>query len=164
MGNFEITNSKIFELDKLLFALNKWRNENQKIVFTNGCFDILHYGHINYLAKAADLGDKLVIGLNSDASVKLLDKGPNRPLQNEKSRATILAALHFVDAVVLFEDETPYNLINATQPDVLVKGGDWQPEDIIGHDIVAAKGGQILSIDFVKGYSTTEIEERIRKS
>lgn len=141
----------------------KWREENQKIVFTNGCFDLLHLGHVDYLAKAKDLGDRLIIGVNTDSSVKRL-KGENRPLQDENSRLHILAALHSVDAVVLFDDDTPYELIKKIQPDILVKGADYKIENIVGYDIVTSRGGSVKTIEFIEGYSTTNIEQRILNS
>jgi D-glycero-beta-D-manno-heptose 1-phosphate adenylyltransferase len=131
----------------------------KKIVFTNGCFDILHVGHVRYLQEAKRLGDFLVVGVNTDASVKRL-KGPTRPVQNESDRAEILSELRAVDAVVLFKEETPLDLIREIQPDVLVKGGDWPVESIVGHDIVTAKGGVVKSLSFVDGRSTTAIIER----
>lgn len=134
--------------------------QGKKIVFTNGCFDILHLGHIDYLSKAADLGDMLIIGLNSDLSVSSI-KGNTRPLQDEMSRAMVLASLCFVDIVVLFGEDTPYNLIKVTQPDILVKGADYKPEDIVGYDIVKKKGGEIATLSFLEGYSTTAIEKKI---
>ena len=161
MTNFEHIQEKILNLSELKHLSASWRQTAKKVVFTNGCFDLLHYGHIHYLSEAADLGNYLVIGLNSDASVQRL-KGKNRPIKDEKNRAHILAALSFVDAVIIFEEDTPYKLIQQVQPDVLVKGGDWQPEDIVGADIVAAKGGIVKSLPFIKGYSTTSLEEKIR--
>ncbi len=147
-----------------------WKDSNQTIVFTNGCFDILHRGHIEYLAKAADFADKFVVGVNSDTSVRALDKGSSRPIQDENSRALIIAALDFVDAVVIFGEDTPYVLISKVQPDVLVKGGDYDvnvtdkqnPKYIVGSDIVKANGGKVKVIQFVEGYSTTRIEQRIK--
>ncbi|KIO44515.1 MULTISPECIES: D-glycero-beta-D-manno-heptose 1-phosphate adenylyltransferase [Sanguibacteroides] len=141
-------------------TLSLWRFKDEKIVFTNGCFDILHRGHIEYLAQAANLGTKLIIGLNSDASVKRL-KGENRPVNDENARALALASLIFVDEVILFDSDTPYDLIDYVQPDVLVKGGDYNPEEIVGYDIVKAKNGKIITIDFVEGYSTTSILNKI---
>lgn len=141
----------------------KWREENKKIVFTNGCFDLLHLGHVDYLAKAKDLGDRLIIGVNTDSSVKRL-KGKNRPLQDENSRLHILAALHSVDAVVLFDEDTPYELIKKIQPDILVKGADYKIENIVGYDIVTSRGGSVKTIEFIEGYSTTNIEQRILNS
>ncbi|HSI90212.1 MAG TPA: D-glycero-beta-D-manno-heptose 1-phosphate adenylyltransferase, partial [Adhaeribacter sp.] len=143
---------KIFTLETLLPELQKWRSENQRIVFTNGCFDLLHLGHVDYLEKARALGDKLVVGLNTDMSIRRL-KGQERPLQDEMARARIMASLLFVDAVVLFSEDTPYNLIKAVQPDILVKGDDYQPDTIVGADIVKARGGQIKTVSLVKGYS-----------
>ena len=140
--------------------LTIWQFQGKKIVFTNGCFDILHLGHIDYLSKAKDLGDLLIIGLNTDLSVSKI-KGKNRPIQDEISRAMILASLGFVDVVVFFGEETPYNLIKTTQPDILVKGADYKPEDIVGYDIVKNKGGEIVTIVFLEGYSTTGIEKKI---
>ena len=164
MKNLENLKQKILSPDLLESNLVRWHFKQKKIVFTNGCFDILHLGHIDYLSKAKDLGDLLIVGLNTDHSVKMLKKGVNRPIQDENSRALILASLHFVDAVVLFDEETPYELIKTVQPDVLVKGSDYQPEEIVGYDIVKNKGGEIVTIDFLPGYSTSLIEEKIRKS
>lgn len=138
-----------------------WQKQGHKIVFTNGCFDIIHKGHVDYLAKAADLGNKLIIGVNTDASVNKL-KGPTRPIQDEQSRLQILASLGFVDGVVLFDEETPYELIKTIQPDVLVKGNDYTPENIVGYDIVTAKGGEVKTIAFIDGYSTSSIEKKIK--
>lgn len=142
-------------------TLSMWRFKNDKIVFTNGCFDILHKGHVEYLAKAAALGTKLVIGLNTDASVKRL-KGEGRPVNDQMARALLLASLIFVDEVIFFDTDTPYDLINMVQPDVLVKGGDYKPEDIVGYDIVKAKGGEVVTIDFIEGYSTTSTIEKMK--
>ena len=142
-------------------TLSLWRFKDDKIVFTNGCFDILHRGHIEYLAKAASLGPKLVIGLNTDASVKRL-KGDSRPITDENARALLLASLVFVDKVILFDTDTPRDLIDFVQPDVLVKGGDYKPEEIVGYDIVKAKGGEIVTLDFVEGYSTTSLIEKMK--
>jgi rfaE bifunctional protein nucleotidyltransferase chain/domain len=135
---------------------------NQKIVFTNGCFDILHQGHVDYLCKAKDLGHKLIIGLNTDASVKRQNKSPERPINTEQSRALILAALGFVDAIVLFDEETPYNLINAIQPNVLVKGADYKAEEIVGYDILKANGGEVITIELTEGFSTTALINKIK--
>ena len=141
-------------------CLQGWKNENKKIVFTNGCFDILHRGHADYLAKAASLGDVLVLGLNTDRSVRRL-KGNSRPIVDEYSRAFMLASFLFVDAVVLFDEDTPLDLIAFTQPDILVKGSDYKEEDIVGAEIVKAKGSSIITIDFVEGFSTTAIIGKI---
>ena len=128
----------------------------RKVVFTNGCFDVLHRGHVTYLAQARDLGDCLVVGLNSDASVKRL-KGDNRPINNENDRAYVLAALSSIDYIILFEEDTPKNLIEQVKPDILVKGGDYQIDNIVGADFVLKNGGQVLTIPFVDGYSSTKI-------
>lgn len=135
---------------------------DKKIVFTNGCFDILHVGHKRYLQKAAELGDLLIIGVNSDASVKRL-KGPERPINNENDRAEMVAALGFVDYVVVFDEDTPYELIRQIQPDVLVKGGDYKPDQVVGKDLVEKRGGKLVLIPFVDGKSTTNIINKIKK-
>lgn len=140
--------------------LNRLKFFSKKIVFTNGCFDILHRGHIDYLMKAAALGDYLIIGLNTDKSVKAI-KGSKRPINDEQSRALILASLRFVDAVILFDSETPAGLIREIIPDVLVKGADYKPEEIAGYDTVVSHGGKVLTIDLLPGYSTSLIEKRI---
>jgi rfaE bifunctional protein nucleotidyltransferase chain/domain len=134
--------------------------KKKSIVFTNGCFDVLHLGHIRYLAQAADLADLLIIGLNTDESVRKL-KGPSRPYLDEDTRAMILASLSFVSAVILFHEETPYNLIKKIQPQYLVKGGDYKPEEIVGHDIVKARGGQVLILPLLEGYSSTGVIDKI---
>ena len=163
MREIERIESKIICEKDLSNLILKWREENQKIVFTNGCFDLLHLGHVDYLAKAKDLGDRLIIGVNTDSSVKRL-KGKNRPLQDENSRLHILAALHSVDAVVLFDEDTPYELIKKIEPDILVKGADYKIENIVGYDIVTSRGGSVKTIEFIEGYSTTNIEQRILNS
>jgi len=160
MLNLDVLRNKILSGQALARALAIWRFHDRKIVFTNGCFDILHLGHIDYLAKAADLGHVLVIGLNTDASASRM-KGPQRPLQVQDSRAMVLASLGFVTAVVLFDEETPYELIHLVQPDILVKGADYKPEEIVGYDIVKAKGGEVVTLEFLQGYSTTGIVEKI---
>ncbi|MBK6966628.1 MAG: D-glycero-beta-D-manno-heptose 1-phosphate adenylyltransferase [Bacteroidales bacterium] len=152
---------KIPEPVELAFLLAYWRFRDYKIVFTNGCFDLIHLGHIDYLAKAADLGDILVIGLNTDASTRRL-KGPTRPINDEHARALVLASMSFVSTVVLFDEDTPYSLIKTIQPDILVKGADYKPEEIVGYDIVTAKGGKVVTIDYLPGYSTSLIEKRIK--
>lgn len=162
MTKLENIQSKILSGQALQRQLAFWRFKNKKIVFTNGCFDILHLGHIDYLSKAADLGDILIVGMNTDASVKRL-KGESRPLQDETSRSITLAALGFVNAVVLFDEDTPLELIRLIAPDILVKGADYKPENIVGYDIVKAKGGEIVTIPFVEGYSTTSVENRFKK-
>ena len=139
-----------------------WQFKSQKIVFTNGCFDILHRGHYEYLMKAATLGNVLVIGLNTDTSVKRL-KGNDRPIQNEESRAIALASLQFVDAVVLFDEETPIDLIKFIRPDILVKGGDYSISTIVGSDFVLKNGGRVEVIPLVEGYSTTKLIQALKK-
>ncbi len=162
MKNYDIIKKKIPGKEELSAILSLWRFQQKRIVFTNGCFDLLHLGHIDYLSKAKDYGDILIVGVNTDHSVKMLDKGESRPITDENARATIVAALHFVDAVVLFDEETPYELIKTVQPDVLVKGSDYRPEDIVGYDIVKEKGGEVMTIDFLPGYSTSGIEKKIK--
>lgn len=162
---------RIIKQDGLKRALYAPRKVNLKIVFTNGCYDILHKGHVEYLAKAADLGDILVVGVNSDASVKRQGKGDERPINNFEARATLLSALAFVDVVVEFDDDTPIKLINEVLPDVLVKGGDYNPEEedssskeyIVGRDIVLKNGGKVEVIEIVPGYSTTGIIDKLQK-
>jgi rfaE bifunctional protein nucleotidyltransferase chain/domain len=136
-------------------------NEGKRIVFTNGCFDILHRGHVTYLAEAKKLGDLLVVGLNSDASVKRL-KGPERPINNERDRQYVLSQLKSVDFVEIFEEDTPLNLILKVRPKVLVKGGDWKIDQIVGGKEVIASGGDVFSLNFVDGYSTTSIINKIQ--
>jgi len=159
----ELIQSRIFktatEFDPILA---QWKNEGCSLVFTNGCFDLVHRGHIDSLAKAAELGDKLIVGLNSDVSVKLL-KGENRPLIDQQSRAVLLASLAIVDAVILFDDETPYTLIQHIVPDVLVKGTEYQVEEIAGFDVVLAAGGRVERIELTDGFSTTDLIQKIKK-
>lgn len=161
--------NKIISQAAIVDLMQQW--SKQKVVFTNGCFDILHQGHITYLAQTADLGDKLMVGINSDASVRMLNKGTARPLQDEYSRALIIASLSFVDAVIIFDEATPLALISAIQPQVLVKGGDYDstindPSDkkyIVGSDVVKQNGGEVIVVPFLPGYSTTSIEEKIKR-
>lgn len=150
---------KIIDTKQLSALQEQWNSEGKKIVFTNGCFDIVHRGHVEYLAKAAQFGDLMVVGLNADASVSRL-KGANRPVQDQQARAIVLASMSFVDAVVFFDQDTPYELIKAVQPDYLVKGADYNPEDIVGYDIVMAKGGEVKTIELVKGYSTSAVIQK----
>lgn len=140
--------------------IDKWKNNNESIVFTNGCFDILHVGHIHYLKEAKSLGDRLVLGLNSDASVKKL-KGESRPINNQIDRAVMIAALEMVDLVMIFEEDDPLNLITLIKPDVLVKGGDWKIEQIVGAKEVISNGGKVKSLSFLDGYSTTSLIDKI---
>ena len=153
---------KISDLPTLRGKVTAWQSEGKKVVFTNGVFDLLHIGHITYMAKASELGDKLIIGLNSDSSVKRI-KGDDRPVNDQDSRAALLAALFFVDAIVLFEEDTPLNLISTLLPDILVKGADYAIENIVGAKEVIANGGEVKTIDFVDGYSSTSIIQKIRK-
>lgn len=163
MSTLDNIKAKILSKESLQHQLNRWKFFKKKIVFTNGCFDLLHAGHIDYLSKAADMGDALVIGLNSDESVKRL-KGKNRPINSEQQRALILASLNFVSAVIIFEEDTPYNLISEIKPNILVKGGDYTPEKIAGADVVLAGGGEVKIIELVPGFSTSEIEKRIQNT
>ena len=141
--------------------LSKIKRDGKKIVFTNGCFDIIHRGHVEYLKKAKSLGDILVIGINSDSSVKRI-KGEKRPINNQIDRAVILSSFFFVDFVTIFDEETPLNLIEKLLPDVLVKGSDWPIESIVGRDIVEKNGGKVVTIDYLKGYSTSNLIEKIK--
>jgi rfaE bifunctional protein nucleotidyltransferase chain/domain len=154
--------NKIKNVEQSLVQVEKWRSHGQKIVFTNGCFDILHLGHVDYLEKAAGLGDRLIIGLNTDDSVSRF-KGPERPIQDQNSRARILSSLQFVDMVVLFNEDTPLELISKLIPDILVKGSDYLAENIVGAEVVKKHGGEVKTIDFVSGYSTSRIIEKIKK-
>ena len=153
--------NKIYDLPLLKTQLSGWKSAGAKVVFTNGVFDLLHIGHLTYLAKAAELGDKLIIGLNSDNSVRRI-KGEGRPVNNQNSRALLLAALFFVDAVVVFDEDTPHQLITTLLPDILVKGADYAIENIVGGKEVLANGGEVKTIDFVDGYSSTSIIQKIR--
>jgi D-glycero-beta-D-manno-heptose 1-phosphate adenylyltransferase len=161
MSRLDFIKSKILDKNQLLNKIAAWKTDNKKVVFTNGCFDLLHPGHIKILTEASELGDILVVGLNSDSSVKKL-KGSNRPIMNEESRALILASLHVVDAVVLFEEETPKELIEKITPQVLVKGGDYISENIVGADWVMQHGGEVKTISLLEGFSTTEIERKLK--
>mgnify|MGYP001301963455 FL=1 len=151
-----------FLLKENLNAINNLKSEKKKIVFTNGCFDLLHVGHIRYLSNAKKLGDFLIVGLNSDESVKIL-KGQNRPINQFEDRAMLLSALRSVDLVIMFEEQTPENLINKIVPDVLVKGGDYDIEDIAGYHTVIKNGGKVRTLDFYKGYSSTNYIKKINK-
>lgn len=165
MSRLSYIQEKIVPLDKAVMLVNAWKMKNDTVVFTNGCFDILHKGHVTYLAKAAELGHKLVVGVNTDASVKRQDKGDNRPINDELARETVLASLAFVDLVVLFDADTPYELIRVLNPGVLVKGADYDPQVsdpsdkkyIVGSDLVKQNGGQVQVIDLEEGFSTTSI-------
>ncbi len=154
--------SKIYSWDHLQRQLAIWRFKDKKIVFSNGCFDVLHLGHVEYLAKARELGDLLIVGLNSDDSVRRL-KGAHRPVNKEVARAVLLAALSFVDAVVVFDTDTPYELIKLVQPDILVKGKDYEGKEIVGSDIVKTHGGHVETIELTRGYSTSHTIELAQK-
>ncbi|RLC51470.1 MAG: D-glycero-beta-D-manno-heptose 1-phosphate adenylyltransferase [Candidatus Cloacimonadota bacterium] len=149
--------------DEITDLVKNLRKQNKKIVFTNGCFDIIHAGHVQYLQEAKALGDILVIGLNSDASVKRL-KGAERPVNNQNDRAIVLSALKSVDYIVVFDEDTPYDLIKQIKPDILVKGGDWPENKIVGHDIVKANGGIVKSLSFRPGNSSTSIIEKMKNN
>ncbi|GAB2558881.1 D-glycero-beta-D-manno-heptose 1-phosphate adenylyltransferase [Spirosoma aerophilum] len=157
-----MTESKILTREQAVQQAEKWRAEGQQIVFTNGCFDIVHLGHIDYLEKARQLGHRLILGLNTDASVSCI-KGPLRPVVNEYARARLMAALEFVDAVTLFGEPTPLELIEDVKPDVLVKGDDYTVATIVGADFVLARGGRVETVALVPGYSTTKLIERIKE-
>lgn len=161
MNKLETLNNKILSLPEIIKLVQVWKFQDKKIVFTNGCFDLLHLGHIDYLAQAASLGNKLIIGLNTDASVSRI-KGPSRPITDQQSRASLIAALFFVDAVVLFDEPTPADLISAIIPDILVKGADYTVDQIVGADTVLSNGGEVKTIPLIEGYSTTAIEKKIR--
>ncbi|WP_373512065.1 D-glycero-beta-D-manno-heptose 1-phosphate adenylyltransferase [Persicitalea sp.] len=158
-----LTENKIRQLSEAITQVADWQRAGQKVVFTNGCFDIVHLGHIDYLEKARALGDRLVLGLNTDASVSRL-KGPNRPVVNEYARARLMAALAFVDTVILFDEPTPQTLIEALKPDILVKGDDYTLETIVGADFVIKNGGTVETVALVPGYSTTSLIAKIKKS
>ncbi|MFO0356157.1 MAG: D-glycero-beta-D-manno-heptose 1-phosphate adenylyltransferase [Sphingobacteriaceae bacterium] len=158
----KLLSSKLISQQEISRFVNAKRFTGKRIVFTNGCFDILHAGHVDYLTQARDLGDVLVLGLNTDESVKRLNKGPERPINDQDARAKVLAGLGCVDAIVLFNEDTPYELINLVQPDVLVKGDDYKPEAIVGYDIVTARGGKVVTIPFLQGFSTTNIVNKLK--
>ena len=145
----------------IIQEIEKEKKQGKRIVFTNGCFDIIHVGHVTYLTKAKELGDILVIGLNSDSSVKKL-KGPSRPINNQKDRELVLAALRFVDYILIFEEETPLNLIKSLSPDIIVKGGDYKEEEVVGGKYIINKGGKVIIIPFVEGKSTTNIINKMK--
>ena len=152
---------KIMSREEIARQVSIWKLVSKRIVFTNGCFDILHAGHLDLLSKAAMLGDVMIVGLNSDASVRRL-KGAERPVNNEQFRAQMLSHLQMVDAVVVFGEDTPLELIRAVQPDVLVKGGDYRAEDVVGYEDVTSRGGRVEIIPLVEGLSTSALIERIR--
>ena len=155
------TNEKIKTLDEAISWRQLCKKQKDKVVFTNGCFDILHAGHVTYLEEAAQLGNKLIVAINADTSVQQLEKSPARPLQSQESRAKVMAALQFVDCVVIFSEPTPKEIIQELTPDILVKGSDYQISNIVGADWVIQHGGEVKTLDFVPGYSTTAIEKKI---
>ena len=163
MSNLKNINSKIYSLDTLTTQVDKWKATGNKVVFTNGCFDIIHRGHIEVLARTADLGEKLIIGLNSDQSIQKL-KGEDRPIIDEQSRAILLAALSFVDAIVFFSEDTPLKLISTLLPNVLAKGGDYEIKTIVGHEIILQNGGKVKLVPFLDGFSSTTIIHKIKNS
>ena len=155
---------RIMDHASLARLVNIWKFKDDRVVFTNGCFDLLHRGHVQYLQEAAALGDRLVVALNSDTSVMRQGKGPGRPVNDQDSRAVVMAALLCVDAVTFFEEDTPIELIKLLRPDVLVKGGDWKVEQIVGGDFVKAYGGEVRSLQLVEGFSSTALIGRIRNA
>lgn len=157
----ERTADKIKDLPAAARQVAEWKQQGKRVVFTNGCFDLLHLGHVDYLEKARNLGDVLVVGLNTDDSVSRF-KGPQRPIQDQVSRSRVMAALQSVDLVVFFNEDTPINLISALVPQVLVKGSDYLAENIVGADVVKKAGGEVKTIEFVPGYSTSRIVEKIK--
>ena len=170
MARIQYIQNKLATTTEAVQRIAKWKLQNDKIVFTNGCFDILHKGHVTYLSKAADLGNKLVVAINTDASVKRLGKGDDRPVNPEEARAFVLSALGFIDMVILFDNDTPLELIQALKPDVLVKGADYDPNEtdssskkyIVGSDIVRSYGGSVEAISLVDGFSTTGIIQKLK--
>tara|TARA_B110000003_G_scaffold273180_1_gene310432 strand:+ start:1207 stop:1698 length:492 start_codon:yes stop_codon:yes gene_type:complete len=161
MSHLDKLKHKIFSLQELKAQVTIWKQYGEEIVFTNGCFDIIHKGHIEVLARTADLGSRLIVGLNSDISIKKI-KGVKRPILNEQSRALILASFSFVDAVILFAEDTPKELISHLIPDILAKGGDYEIESVVGHEIVQNSGGIVKLVPYIEGYSSTNIINKIR--
>ncbi len=162
MNHQQQLQNKIYSLESLLPVVLQWKQMGHKIIFTNGCFDLLHPGHIDYLSKASDLGDQLIVALNTDASVKKL-KGAHRPIQKEQSRLYLMAALECVSAVFLFDEETPLDVISKILPNVLVKGGDYTLDNIVGAKVVIENGGEVTVIPFLEGYSTSILEKKIKE-
>ncbi|MBM3248922.1 MAG: D-glycero-beta-D-manno-heptose 1-phosphate adenylyltransferase [Candidatus Omnitrophica bacterium] len=157
-------NNKVKSLESLSRIVSGLKRQKRTVVFTNGCFDILHYGHAKYLEDSRKLGDFLVVGLNSDSSVRVVKKDKNRPINSQHDRASVLAALSSVDYIIIFNELTPLKLIGKLKPDILVKGGDWNKEDVVGKDIVESYGGRVQIIPYLKGYSTTNIIKSIIKN
>lgn len=172
MTKWEKIQHKIVSQDEAATVVNSWKDSEQLVVFTNGCFDILHRGHVSYLGKAASLGDYLVVGLNTDSSVKSQNKGPNRPMNDEQSRALVLASLEFVDMIILFDNETPEELIELLKPSILVKGADYDANEtdestkgyIVGSKQVKAYGGSVQTIELEEGFSTTNLIHKIKST
>jgi D-glycero-beta-D-manno-heptose 1-phosphate adenylyltransferase len=170
MGKFEQVKHKVASAEEMKERILEWKNSGEKVVFTNGCFDILHEGHVTYLAKAADFGSKLIIAINTDASVKRQGKGEERPINPESSRALILASLGFVDGVVFFDEDTPVSVIELLKPDVLVKGADYDADEqdpsgkkyIVGRETILANGGEVKTVALVEGFSTTNIVKKLK--
>jgi rfaE bifunctional protein nucleotidyltransferase chain/domain len=160
MSTLPTIKSKIVDFSEIRNLVSKWKSDGNRIVFTNGCFDVLHFGHVSYLAEAKDLGDKMIIGLNSDASVKRL-KGETRPINGQHERAVLLAALQFVDAVVIFDEDTPEKLIKNVEPDFLVKGGDYTIDTIVGANFVMSYGGKVITIPLVENFSSSIIIKKL---
>ncbi len=161
MNHLQALKDKIVSREEIQKIALELKKQSKTIVFSNGCFDLVHRGHVEYLAQARDLADVFILGLNTDASVRRL-KGVQRPLQDELARAVLMAGFSFIDYVVLFDEDTPYELISEIVPDVLVKGNDYKAEDVVGYDIVTQNGGEVKTIPLVEGYSTTNIVEKIK--
>ena len=153
--------AKIFHIEDFTQILKEWKSDGNKIVFTNGCFDLIHLGHLEILARSADLGNKLIVGINSDKSIRRI-KGKSRPIIEEDSRAKQLAAIEFIDAVILFNEDTPYDLISFINPDIITKGGDYKKNDIVGNQLINKEQGEVVIIPLTQGYSTTSILEKIK--
>jgi len=153
--------SKIYTLDQLIDKVSNWKDQNKKTVFTNGCFDLIHLGHVEVLARSSDLGDRLIVAINSDESIIKI-KGKNRPIIEEESRVKQIAALDFVDAVILFNQDTPINIISSITPNVITKGGDYKISDVVGYEIVQKNNGEVVIIPLTQGYSTTSILDKIK--
>ena len=153
--------SKIYTLDQLIDEVINWKDQNKKIVYTNGCFDLIHLGHVEVLARSSDLGDKLIVAINSDESIAKI-KGTNRPIIEEESRVKQIAALDFVDAVILFQQDTPIKIISSITPNVITKGGDYKTSDVVGHEIIQGNNGEVVIIPLTQGYSTTSILDKIK--
>lgn len=171
MSKLSFIQSKIVTIEDAIQQVALWRLKSDTVVFTNGCFDILHQGHVTYLAETANHGQRLIVGLNTDASVKRQGKGDDRPVNNETARALVLASLGFVDMVVFFDNDTPLDLIQSLSPDVLAKGADYDPEEtnkaskeyIVGSDLIKANGGSVVAIPLVEGFSTTNIIDKLKR-